>query len=529
MLFTRRAAPRMRMALDAAAVVIVALAILPAAGQEGSGVARSRLAAQQSGDNVRRAGGAGMWYPAAPDRLREAVDGYLSAGSSAVPGKPIALIVPHAGYDYSGPVAGTTYATLEGHTYGRVLVLGLSHRTPLRGASVLGVDGYETPLGLIPVDAEARDALLDCPVVREQPAAHLNEHSAENQLPMLQRALGDFKLVEMLVGELTEAERTALAAVVRGLWDEETLLVVSTDFTHYGASFGYQPFSDRVPERLRMLNDFAVQEILEVDVPGWDRFLRDTQATICGRNAVALLLAALQPFDDVEGRRVAYATSGELTGDFTNSVTYAGIVFWRIGAGLDENEQRFLLSLARSAVTQYLDRGQEPMVYVEQHELTPRLQSPGAAFVTLRNAGELRGCIGHIFAAKPLLQSVAENAYEACLDPRFRDNPVTTAEVSDLRIEVSVLTPMRRLLDPREVRVGVDGLLIVRGENVGVLLPQVPVEEGWNRDEFLAGACLKAGLPPDAWRDPETELYRFSAQVFSEAEHGGLERLTRER
>jgi len=502
--------------LGIVAGISVALTLLSAAATNRTDSEQPRFPGQQQGGKVLRARGAGTWYPADPEELRDAVDGYLAAGNPGVPNKPLALIVPHAGYQYAGPVAGTVYATLKGHEYERVIVMGLSHRALLRGASVLDVDAYETPLGLIPADPEARDALLDCPVVTEQPAAHQGEHSAENQLPMLQRAIGDFKLVEMLVGQLTDEERTTLAAVIRGLLDENTLLVVSSDFTHYGPNYGYTPFRDHVPERLRLLNDAAVQEILEVDVPGWETFLNNTQATICGRKPIALLLETLQPFDDVESRRFAFATSGELTGDFTNSVTYASIAFWHIGAGLERSEQRTLLQLARSTVTDYLNRGTDPVVDVADEELTPRLESPGAAFVTLRNAGQLRGCIGHIIAVKPLYESVAENAYNACRDPRFTRDPVTSRELSHLDIEISVLTPMRRLLDPRAVRVGTDGLLMVRGRNRGVLLPQVPVEQGWDREEFLAEACLKAGLPVDAWRDPQTEIYRFSAQVFGE-------------
>jgi AmmeMemoRadiSam system protein A len=244
---------------------------------------------------------------------------------------------------------------------------------------------------------------------------------------------------------------------------------------------------------------------------------------------VALLLATLQPIEAIQGRRVAYATSGQLTGSWTNSVTYAGVVFWRSGAGLNEDEQHTLLHLARNTVTAFLERGTAPALDVAQYDLTPGLRTLGAAFVTLRNRAELRGCIGHIVAVQPLYASVAENAYHACLDPRFRNNPVTSHEVSDLHIEVSVLTPMRRLLDPRDVRVGTDGLLIVRGRNRGVLLPQVPIEQGWNREQFLGQACLKAGLPVSAWRDPQTEVYRFSAQVFGEEDRGAPARSDAER
>lgn len=509
-----------RTQLLAAVAVMVPAAVPTTAGRDVSPTQLVHTFVQQGGEKVRRASGAGMWYPADSSQLLESVDAYISASPSTVPEKPVALVVPHAGYDYSGPVAGVTYASLIGHSYKRVLIFGLSHGAQLRGASVLQVDAYETPLGSIPVNAEARDALLDCPFVTEQPDAHLNEHSVENQLPLLQRALADFEMVGILVGEMTEDERASLAQVVRSLMDEETLLVVSTDFTHYGPDYGYVPFDDDVPDRLQMLHVVAVREILEVDIPGWDEFLRNTQATICGRNPVALLLATLQPFDDMQGRSIAYALSGDVTEDFTNSVTYSGIGFWRFGSGLNEGEQSTLLRLSRDVVIDYFDRDTVPIVDVEQYELTPRLESLGAAFVTLRNEGELRGCIGDIVAMKPLFLSAAENAYQASLDPRFEENPVKRDEVPDLQIEISVLTPMRRLVNPGDVRVGTDGLLIVRGRNAGVLLPQVPVEEGWDREQFLAAACLKAGLPADAWRNSQTEIYRFSAQVFGEEELG---------
>ncbi len=468
---------------------------------------------------VRRSTGAGTWFPAEPGRLRESVDGYLS-GATTAGGKPIAIIAPHAGYEYSGLVAGKGYGTLKGHSYERVIVLGLSHRVPLRGATVLRVDAYETPLGRIPVDTEAQDALLRSPLVSEMPAAHQIEHSVENQLPMLQRALGDFELVAVLVGEMSASERRRLAADIRALLNEGTLIVVSTDFTHHGPQFGYAPFSDRVPERLRALNDAATQEILEVDLPGWDAFLQNTGATICGSNAVGLLLAVLEPRDDIEAERVAFDASGRMTGDWTNSVSYASIVFRETGGGLTESEQRTLLRIARMTVTEQLERGALPNLVTSEHDLTPRLEAPGAAFVTLRNGGELRGCIGHIVAVRPLYISVVENALWASQDPRFRANPVTRAELRQISIEVSVLTPMRRLSEPEQVRVGEDGLMLVRGERQGVLLPQVPIEQRWNKRQFLAGLCEKAGVPLDAWKDPQTELYRFQAQVFSEAELG---------
>ncbi len=474
----------------------------------------------QEGGRVKVCGEDGSWFPAQHGALQTMVDGFLAADPPDIPASPIALIAPHAGYAYSGAVAGAAYASLRGHDYDRVIVMGLSHGTPLRGVSVLEVDAWQTPLGRIEADAAARDELLRCPVVHAQPRAHDDEHSVVNQLPFLQRAIpGGFRMVEMLVGELADRDRTRLARVLRELLTERTLLVVSSDFTHYGAQFGYTPFTGQIARNLEALNNMAVQEILQVDVPGFDAFLDQTQDTICGRNAIGLLLEVLSPFDDARGLRVAFDTSGRMTGNWTTSVSYAAIVFWREQEGLEEAEQQVLLEIARRAAGHFLATGDLLTVNEADYELTPRLRAPGAAFVTLTNRGELRGCIGHVVAMMPLYRSVAQNAVQACRDPRFTYNPIRARELEELHIEISVLTPMRRLLDPDSVEVGRDGLMMIRGNMSGLLLPQVPVEQGWDREEFLAHTCLKAGLPQDSWRDPETEILRFSAQVFGEREH----------
>ena len=460
--------------------------------------------------------GAGQWFPARAEALASVVDIYLSASTVELAQPPAALIVPHAGYEFSGITAGKTFATVKGRTYKRVIVMGLSHHVLLRGASVLRVDAYETPLGRIPADAEAREALLKCAVVSEQPAAHATEHSAENQFPFLQRALGNFKMVELLVGEMTPAQRSTLADALRPLLDSATLLVVSSDFTHYGPNYQYVPFTDHIPENLAALNNAALQQIFAVDVPGWDGYLAQTHDTICGQAGIGLLLKIMEPMDDMRGTSVATDYSGRVTGDWTNAVTYSGIVFWHAGDGLTKAEQKTLLSLARDTAAAFVKTGRAPEFDPAKYALTPALKAPGAAFVTLKNGGELRGCIGHIVAIEPLYQSVMENACQACRDPRFTARPIKEVEVPALSVEISVLSPMRRLMDVQKVQVGRDGLLMSRGRQHGLLLPQVPGEQGWNREQFLEGLCQKAGLPRDAWKDPQTEIFRFSAQVFGE-------------
>jgi len=408
--------------------------------------------------------------------------------------------------------------TVKGRSYKRVILMGPSHQAPVKGASVLRtVESFETPLGSIPVDTEVRDALLKSPSVSEQPAAHKNEHSVENQLPFLQVMLKDFKMVELLVGEMSASDRTALADLLRPFVDNQTLLVVSSDFTHYGEAYRYTPWKWRVPENLKELNDAASGRILQVDVGGLDKYLADTHDTICGAAAIGLALQIMAPMEDIQPMKLAFDMSGRKTNDYTNSVTYASFMFWRSGSGLNEAEQKTLLKLARDAAEGFLKTQQAPKLDEKAYDLTPALKGPGAAFVTLKIKGDLRGCIGHVVAQMPLTTSVVQNACQACVDPRFTKNPLSVKDLPDLSIEISVLSAMRRVTDPQKIQVGRDGLVISRGNNRGLLLPQVAGEQKWDRDAFLVGACKKAGLPDDAWKDAATEIYRFTAQVFADA------------
>jgi len=460
--------------------------------------------------------GAGRWFPDGKDALAKVVDAYQDVKKPAISEAPLALIVPHAGYRFSGACAAHAYAALKGRDYERVILIGLSHTRPLRKASVLRVDAYETPLGRIGVDLAACGALLACPVVTEQPACHRVEWSCENQLPFLQRVLDDFRMVELLVGDLTDGDREALADVLRSLIDEETLLVVSSDFTHFGPNFGYVPFKKNVRQNLTRLNAGAVHALCRRDLAAWDRHLAETGDTICGRNGIGLFLKAVEPYGNLRAARVAMAMSGEMTGDWTNSVTYDALVFWRSGRGLSRAEQQTLLDLARRAVAHFLETGKTPEVDADDASLTPALKGRRAAFVTLTNAGRLRGCIGHIRGVEPLYRSVVRNACHACEDRRFRASPITKEEVKDLTIEISVLSLTSPVEDIERIVIGRDGLIMERGRRRGVFLPQVPIEQGWDRLDYLIHLCGKAGLPTGAWRDPETTLSRFTAQVFRE-------------
>ncbi len=474
--------------------------------------------AKTSDESVRRPCCAGSWYPGDAEGLAKVVDGLLKEASSPkIDGKPLALIAPHAGYRFSAPVAAAGYGTLEGHDYKRVIVLAFSHRY---AGSYDGVDVpedltvYETPLGPVSIDREACDELLKSKEFSSHGGVGREEHSLELQLPFLQRAVGEFNLVPLLVGKMSLSDYAEAAEALLPLIDEETLLVVSSDFTHFGSNYGYRPFREDVPANLQQLADQALVPLTKVDFDGFAEHIEQTKDTICGRGPILLLLRTLSMRGGATGVRAAVDTSGRMLGDWDNSVTYQSVVFVPPANKLTHEERASLLRLARTTVTARLDG--KDSIPIDPSTLPEKLQGEGASFVTLLNRGNLRGCIGNMVANGPLWESVVHNSAAACEDYRFKKNPITTGEVGELEIEVSYLTPMKQIR-PEEVVVGRDGLLISWGRYRGVLLPQVAYERGWLRKEFLDQVCIKAGAPPGAWKRDDAVLYSFEAEVFSES------------
>ena len=475
--------------------------------------------ASGAGDpTVRPAYCAGSWYPAEAERLAKQVDDLVARASPpSITGKPVAVISPHAGYRFSAPTAAAGYACLRGHTYNRVIVLAFSHRGAGRYSGVdvpSELTAYQTPLGPVPIERKVCDDLLGKAGFSSHPGIDRGEHSLELQLPLLQRVLGEFRLVPLLVGRMSDRQYAEAAGAIIPWLDENTVLVASTDFTHYGASFGYLPFSEDVPDRLGELADQAAVPIVRCDFDGFVDHLAKTGDTICGRGPVTLLLRILSMQGGAQGLRTALDTSGNITGEWTSSVTYQSFVFTRRPGTLGEPERVQLLGLARQTVAAHL-RG-EPAPKVEAADLPAALRNDGACFVTLQNHGRLRGCIGNKRAVGPLYQAVIHNAIAACGDRRFVNNPVTVPELDQLDIEISYLTPLKRVVNTDDIIVGRHGLWIALGNREGVLLPQVAYERGWTRAEFLGQVCRKARLPADAWKQPGVVIHTFEAEVFGE-------------
>lgn len=269
---------------------------------------------------------AGQFYPGSPDALEKEVRGFLDAAPrKKVEGRIVGLVSPHAGYAYSGATAAYGYGLLKGRGFTRAVVLAPTHRVGFRGAAVTDSAVYRTPLGDVPVDRAACDELSGNPGYVTLPRAHEGEHSLEVQLPFLQETLGTFTLVPVVVGEVDPGDYATIAAPLRKLLDAKTVIVASSDFTHYGANFGYLPFTDDVKENLRKLDLGAAAFAEKRDAAGFAAYVDRTGATICGHAPIGILLEALPR--EARGALLHYTTSGDLTGDWGHCVSYVSILF----------------------------------------------------------------------------------------------------------------------------------------------------------------------------------------------------------
>ena len=486
--------------------------------------------------NVRESVLAGSWYPANPDTLRKEIAKYFDAVKLPKDVKQDAniagLVVPHAGHQYSGPCAAYGYSLLKGKSFKRVIIMGPSHRVGFSGVSVTKATHYETPLGKIPVDRQACDKLLQrINLFSYQAAADKNEHSIEIQLPFLQTALpaspsggaDGYKIVPLVVGEVDDFQ--AVASIIKEVVDDETLVIASSDFTHFGEDFGYMPFSDNIKDNLKKLDGGAIEQIVNLSPDGFNKYIKSTGATVCGYKPILLLLSILDQTRSTgsvqEATLLNYYTSGDLMGDYAHCVSYACIAFSKTasaqqaGDDLDKAEQATLLKMARQTLKLYLNDRKTPKF--NEKELTARLKEKRGIFVTLKNHGELRGCIGRIFDPEPLYQEVIEYTVHSTKDSRFYYNPVTAKEEPDIDIEISVLSPMRKVNSYNDIVVGRHGVYLMKDGCNAVFLPQVAPEQGWTRDEMLNHLSMKAGLDKDAWR-AGAEFMVFTAQVFGEKE-----------
>ncbi len=469
---------------------------------------------------------AGTWYPADEKELRTQIEDFFQQAQVTPINNVIALILPHAGYQYSGQVAACGLKTTD-RKYKRIVVIGPSHRVSMQEIlSIPNQTYYQTPLGEVPLDVEFINKLLKYPQFQNVSVAHQYEHSVQIELPLLQYCQDDFKFVPIVAGQCSLETIQQAAAVLKGMVDRDTLVIASSDFTHYGPNYSYVPFSENIPEKIKELDMGAYKQIANLDAKGFLEYKDKTGTTICGSVPIAILLSMLSKQSEVH--LVKYATSGEQAGDFTNSVSYLSAAFsgqWEespevepqaASQELTEEDKEQLLTLARQTMMYAVKNRKVPQVSELDVTISDAMKRPGAAFVTLKKNSQLRGCIGDIIPQRPLYMSVLMNAINACFNDR-RFLPVQESECGDITIEISALTVPQPVASPDQIRIGIDGVILSKDGHSAVFLPQVAPEQSWNVDQMLTQLSLKAQLPADAWKDGAS-FQVFQAIVFGENE-----------
>jgi AmmeMemoRadiSam system protein B/AmmeMemoRadiSam system protein A len=521
----------MRKSLRLLLFVLMASIILPGyfACSDGSGSKRDSGLEKEGRfkmEQVRKPAVAGQFYPGDPVTLTKQLSEFFKkAKKEPVPGKIVALISPHAGYMYSGQVAAYAFKLLEGLSFETVVVISPSHVAHFPGASIYNGGSYETPLGQIPVDTALAGRIADgSKKVFLSDKGHgfaggRGEHALEVELPFLQLVMGKFKLVPIVAGDqdwsTCEALGQALSKVLDG---KSALIVASTDLSHFHS----------YDEAVR-LDNIVMDHVNSFDAKALHSDLASRVCEACGGGPVVATMLAAKGLGADQAKVLHYANSGDVTGDKSEVVGYMAAVIYdskaadegtprseekkaEVESGLSDDDKKTLMSIARTTIEQGVKGEALPEFEVD----SPVLRENRGAFVTIHKHGRLRGCIGYIQAIKPLYVTIQEMAQAAALnDHRFP--PVSADELDVLDLEISVLTPLRKIKDVNEIETGKHGIVLKKGYHQGVFLPQVATEQGWDRTTFLNEICFKAGIhDKNCWKEKDAEIFIFSAEVFKE-------------
>ncbi len=468
-----------------------------------------------------------FWYPGSKPRLEGMLNQlFQQTRKLPIEGRIRGLVAPHAGYTISGLCAARGFKQLQGiEGINRVFILGVAHRGRFYGACVSDFTHNATPLGNMVVDTRITQSLSKEPFFQTNNRVMQHEHSIENQLPFLQWIFKgkSIQIIPVLFGALQPQDINSVVRTLRKYIDHRTLVIASTDFTHYGRAYGYVPFSQDIKNKLSRLDKGMIRPILNMDLKKCQKYKEKTGITMCGFTPVSVLMA-LFPRDNHKGKLIDYYKSADINGDYSFSVSYAAIAFYKMEKtrppkkpeGISRKDKGKLLALARRSIKYYLQNNEYWPGINNQKNLAPILKQKAGVFVTLKIADRLRGCIGSIVGVDPLYQGVIKNAVNAAVkDPRF--SPLGPAELSQVHIEISVMSPLQRIKNYKRIRLGTDGVIIKKDYCQAVFLPQVASETGWNLDQFLSALCRKAGLHLDDYRKGGMEFYIFQAQVFGES------------
>lgn len=445
---------------------------------------------------------AGTWYHGDPEQLSRHIDHLLqNVEKDSLPaGEVAAIIVPHAGYVFSGQVAAYAYQLIKGQAWETVVILSPSHHFGFEGCSIYQTGGYETPLGTAEVDTTLANQISKATGFTYIARAHREEHAVEIQVPFIQKVLPHAKIVPIVMGYPRKNTIMNLAnGLKKVLSGKKVLILASTDLSHFLSK-----------KDAHMRDQKTIAQIKAFEIDSLIKKCKRGENIMCGGGPVLTALLYAQNKAKVE--ILKYSDSSQVNRDEERVVGYLAAALVTRSAPqefqLTDAEKKELVELARSTIELFVRENKIPEYETEN----PRLIEKKGAFVTIKKRGQLRGCIGFIESRLPLYQSIMQTAvYAACRDTRFL--PVREDELDELEIEISVLSPLRKIDDPQMVKIGKHGLVIAKNGKKGLLLPQVPVENHWDQKTFLERTCTKAGLPKDAWRRG-ADIFVFEAIIF---------------
>jgi len=464
---------------------------------------------------IRKSAVAGQFYTANKEELKGEMDVYLKmSGNFSINGDIRAIIVPHAGYIYSGQVAVSSFKLVKNKNIKTVFLISNAHVASFNGIAIDDCDVWETPLGQIEVDKEKGELIIKQIGITANfnSDAHKDDHVIEVQLPFLQTILGDgFKIVPILFGNSNQNSYKELAKALSRIITVDDLVVISSDMSHYPS------YADANKIDKKTLNIIEEKDIVKLEdhIKDNEKIVPGEETLLCGIDAIKTIIE-LGKILNWETKILKYANSGDKEiGDKEKVVGYGALVFFKKmnnNKVLSAEQKNELLEIAKNTIKSYALNKTVPKYNV----IDERLNINEGAFVTLYKNRQLRGCIGQIIPGdEPLWKVVQNMAVEAAFgDPRFK--PVVKEEFDDLDYEISVLSPPEKIDDWRKIELGKHGVIVKKGFKTGVFLPQVAKETGWNLEEFLGNLCTeKAGLNSECFKnDKDVELYNFTAQVF---------------
>ena len=479
---------------------------------------------------VRSPAVAGQFYSDSASVLRLGIENYMDAAVPAKVKKPIALILPHAGYIYSGQVAADGYNQAKNHPVDVVVLLGTNHASAgFRQVGLYPGRGFRTPLGIAEIDQEVNAALLredrDCVADK---GVHAAEHSIEVQVPFVQVVFPKANIVPVLIGTPDLGMCTRLGqALGKVLKNRRALIVASSDLSHYPSAKDAVTSDLAVLDAVVTLDPRMVEDTIRTQM---SRRVPNLHTCACGEGPIMTAMAAAKALGAEGARVVSYAHSGDtIIGEQNRVVGYGAVALTAeperydsrslerpvpvtAETNLRPEDKKALLAFARESINWYLTSQTLPLA----RGFAPLLQQPRGVFVTLKKRGQLRGCIGRLVPDMPLGKLVGSMALQSAFqDPRF--SPVSASELKDLEVEISVLTPMKPVSGYQDIVVGRDGVVLSKEGRSAVFLPQVAPEQGWDRDTMLDHLAMKAGLSQDAWRRG-AKFSTFQAIVFHEGE-----------